>query len=51
MDRLIRIIALSTIPAIIYTFIERGILRMNTTIMGARYACGYILELVFTTVD
>jgi hypothetical protein len=29
--------ALSTIPALIYTFIERGVFRMNTTILGARY--------------
>jgi len=26
---------LSTIPALMYTFIERGILRMNTTVLGA----------------
>jgi len=26
---------LSTIPALIYTFVERGVLRMNTTILGA----------------
>jgi len=30
--------ALSTIPALLYTFLERGILRMNTTVLGARYA-------------
>jgi len=29
--------ALSTIPALLYTFIERGVLRMNTTVLGARY--------------
>jgi hypothetical protein len=28
--------ALSTIPAVLYTFIERGILGMNTTVLGAR---------------
>ncbi|CZT00857.1 related to GPI-anchor transamidase GAA1 [Rhynchosporium agropyri] len=26
---------LSTIPALLYTFVERGVLRMNTTILGA----------------
>jgi len=26
---------LSTIPALLYTFIERGVLRMNTTVLGA----------------
>jgi glycosylphosphatidylinositol transamidase len=31
------ILALSTIPALLYTLIERGILRMNTTVLGARY--------------
>ena len=30
-------LALSTIPALLYTFIERGILHMNTTVLGARY--------------
>ena len=37
-DELTRVTALSTIPALIYTFLERGILRMDTTIMGARYS-------------
>lgn len=32
--------ALSTIPALLYTFIERGLLHMNTTILGARYVHG-----------
>lgn len=36
-DVLISIPALSTIPALLYTFVERGILRMNTTVLGARY--------------
>jgi glycosylphosphatidylinositol transamidase len=30
-------IALSTIPAILYTLVERGILGMNTTVLGSRY--------------
>ena len=30
-------LALSTIPALLYTLIERGLLRMNTTVLGARY--------------
>jgi hypothetical protein len=34
---LITIIALSTIPALLYTFIERGIFGWNTTVLGARY--------------
>lgn len=29
--------ALSTIPALMYTMVERVLLHMNTTIMGARY--------------
>lgn len=28
---------MSTIPALLYTFIERGILGMNTAVLGARY--------------
>ena len=31
------IIALSTIPAIIYVVLERGVLRGNTAVLGARY--------------
>jgi hypothetical protein len=31
------IIALSTIPALLYTLIERGIFGWNTTVLGARY--------------
>jgi hypothetical protein len=34
---LMQILALSTIPALLYTFLERGILRMNTTVLGARW--------------
>lgn len=30
-------VALSTIPALLYTFIERGILGMNTAVLGSRY--------------
>lgn len=30
-------LALSTIPALMYTFIERGLLGMNTAVLGARY--------------
>jgi glycosylphosphatidylinositol transamidase len=32
--------ALSTIPALLYTLIERGILHMNTSVLGARYGLG-----------
>lgn len=37
-------LALSTIPALLYTFIERGLLGMNTAVLGARYesCCGFI---------
>ena len=34
--QLIDVIALSTIPALIYTLVERGIFHMNTGVMGAR---------------
>ena len=30
-------IALSTLPAALYVLIERGILRTNTAVQGARY--------------
>ena len=36
--QLTTIIALSTIPAIIYVVLERGVLRGNTAVLGARYA-------------
>jgi hypothetical protein len=36
-------IALSTIPALLYTFIERGILHLNTGVLGARYG-SYVPE-------
>jgi membrane associated rhomboid family serine protease len=36
-DVLTRFPALSTIPALLYTFVERAVLRMNTTVLGARY--------------
>ena len=31
------LLALSTLPAAAYLLIERGLLRGNTTVMGARY--------------
>lgn len=35
-------VALSTIPALLYTFIERGLLGMNTAVLGARYGLHYL---------
>jgi glycosylphosphatidylinositol transamidase len=39
--------ALSTIPALLYTFVEIGVLRMNTTVLGARYGTQRFFSLYF----